>query len=86
MTNTLPAWEPVRNTDGDLTHRMRVPGGWIYRSIVVAFHKALDLPDVPTMAMVFVPMPAYTTQVVDDKARQTPDIVSRSVNDPTEGL
>ena len=48
----------TRSDDGDVTDRLRVPGGWIYRSSLYreGNYDGNDCPD--RMAMVFVPDPA----------------------------
>lgn len=94
----LPTWEPVTATllsggSPDLTYRMRVPGGWIYRTVTVAQHASPNLPDIPAVAMCFVPMPNLAVEAAMDAARSTPSIVREAVwtktskkTDPTEGM
>lgn len=49
-------WEIVDKTgEGDYTERLVVPGGWLYRNVIVPYAEDKDL----VMAMVFVPTGSY---------------------------
>ena len=49
----MPAWEDVHanSTRTDVTERLRLPGGWLFRNIRVQWSE--DMPEV--ISMVFVP-------------------------------
>jgi hypothetical protein len=46
-----PKWETVNTGKLDATARLEVPGGWLYRTVMVA------RPDMSVLAMCFVPHP-----------------------------
>jgi hypothetical protein len=50
-TDTRRDWEPIQeNGPSDRTERMRIKGGWLYRTVVYAD----DTSRMPAVAMVFV--------------------------------
>jgi hypothetical protein len=45
-------WELVYRQDNDITDRLRIPGGWLYRTCISPYYDSQSA----SVAMVFVPI------------------------------
>lgn len=55
MAKSEVHWETIHGNRGEVTERLPVPGGWIYRTQLIPYSE--DLP--ATVALVFVPDPNF---------------------------
>jgi hypothetical protein len=76
----MAEWQSIVDREGDHTERLEVPGGWLYRTMIVPYAESAA----PSIALAFVPQPLTTLMRSVADAYATPAAMTPEEPTPAE--